>query len=326
MLDSRRLKVLCEVSRQGSFSAAAASLGYTQPAVSRQIATLEAEVGAVLVRRVPLGAVMTDAGRLLVQRGEAILARLDDAETELRALAGLEGGTLKLATFASAAASVLPIAVARFRERYPAIELGISMADPEESVPRLRAGEFDLVLSHATIGDAVQDPEGIGLGVMADLESVPLFDDPMYVAFPSGHRMAGAPVLELSQLASEWWMLATTDSCPDARLFLRACHAAGFEPRLAFQNDDYSAILGFVAAGVGLALIPDMISRGAREDVIIRTLEPSPPPRPISAVLPAGYRSPAASAMLGVLHEVSEEWVANRPSLRHRGRPRLVSA
>ena len=140
MLDSRRLKVLCEVARQGSFSSAATSLGYTQPAISRQIATLEAEVGTVLVRRVPNGAVLTDAGRLLVARSEAILARLSDAELELRALAGLEAGTLRLATFASAAASVVPIAVARFRERYPEIELKIEMGDPDETVPRLRAG------------------------------------------------------------------------------------------------------------------------------------------------------------------------------------------
>ena len=105
-------------------------------------------------------------------------------------------------------------------------------------------------------------------------------------------------------------MLATTASCPDARLFLRSCHAAGFEPRIAFQNDDYSAILGFVAAGVGVALIPDMVSRGARDDVIIRSLDPAPPARPIGAVLPAGYRSPAAAAMLAVLQEVGEDWVA----------------
>src|SRR5947208_1882848 len=114
MLDTRRLKVLVEVARHGSFSAAAASLGYTQPAVSRQIATLEAEVGAMLVRRVPQGAVLTDAGRVLVERAEAVLTALDDAETELRALAGLDGGRLRLASFASAAASIVPLAIARF--------------------------------------------------------------------------------------------------------------------------------------------------------------------------------------------------------------------
>ena len=301
MLDTRRLKVLCEVAKHGSFSAAAEALGYTQPAVSRQIATLEAEVGVILVRRVPAGVVLTDAGRLLVTRAEAILARLDDAETELRALHGLGGGTLKLASFASIAASVLPIAVARFRERYPAVELEIAMADPDQSVPALRAGQFDIALSHDPLSEAGQPGSGC--------ELVALFDDPMYVAMPPGHALSGAARLALGDFAQDAWMLATTKSCPDARMFLRSCHAAGFEPRIAFQNDDYSAILGFVAAGVGVALIPDMVARGAREDVCIRNLEPAPPPRPIAAVLPARYRSPAAAAMLAVLTEVGEEWV-----------------
>lgn len=304
MLDSRRLRVLCEVARHGSFSAAATSLGYTQPAISRQIATLEAEVGTTLLRRVPAGAVLTDAGRLLVARAETILAGLEDAETELRALSGLDGGTLRLATFASAAASVVPVAVARFRERYPDVELTIEMADPDESLPGLRSGQHDLALTH----DAMSELGDAGAGV----ELVPLFDDPMYVAMPAEHRLADVPELSLADFADEPWMLATTASCPDARLFLRSCHTAGFEPRIAFQNDDYSAILGFVAAGVGMALIPDMVSRGAREDVTIRTLKPAPPSRPIGAVLPAGYRSPAATAMLGVLVEVAEEWVAGR--------------
>jgi DNA-binding transcriptional LysR family regulator len=93
---------------------------------------------------------------------------------------------------------------------------------------------------------------------------------------------------------------------------VRACHAAGFDPQVAFQNDDYGAIMGFVAAGVGVAVVPDMIARGVREDVVIRELNPPPSPRPIGAVLPAGYRSPAAEAMLGVLREVSAEWILGR--------------
>jgi DNA-binding transcriptional LysR family regulator len=307
MLDTRRLKVLCEVARHGSFSAAAVSLGYTQPAISRQIATLEAETGAVLLRRVPQGAVLTDAGRLLAERAEAILARLAEAETELRALSDLEGGTLKLATFASAAGTIVPLAVARFRERYPRVELDIGMADPAASLPLMRAGEYDLALSH----EALADDENL----LAGFELVALFDDPMYVAMASGHRLAEAPELTLADFAPDPWMLATAVTCPDSRLFLRACHAAGFEPRIAFQNDDYSAILGFVAAGVGVALIPDMITRSLRHDVRIRELVPAPEPRPISAVFPAGYRSPAAAAMLGVLREVGEEWVAARPAL-----------
>jgi len=299
--------VLCEVARHGSFSGAAVSLGYTQPAISRQIATLEAEVGAMLVRRVPKGAVLTDAGRLLVDRGESILARLEEAETELQALAGVRGGRLRLASFASAAASIIPPAIARFRERHPAVELSIVMLDPAYSLPQLVAGELDVALSHDAELGASAAPGAI--------EVVHLFDDPMYVAMPAGHPLADAPELDLASFATEPWMLATTRTCPDSRLFLRACHAAGFEPRIAFQHDDYSAMLGFVAAGVGVALIPDMAARGMRDDVVVRALDRPPPSRPILVVLPAGYRSPAAAAMLDILREIGEEWVAERPGL-----------
>ncbi len=320
MLDVRRLRVLCEVARQGSFSGAAIALGYTQPAISRQIATLEAEVGMVLVRRVPQGVVLTDAGRLLVDRGEGILARLTETELELAALAGLDGGTLRLASFSSAAAAIVPLAVARFRERYPAVDLSITMADPIDSVPMLRAGELDIALSHDPLRHE-RDAHGRinpGTDDLGDLELIHLFDDPMYVAMPAGHRLAEASTLELADFASEPWMLATTNTCPDSRLFMRACHAAGFEPRIAFQNDDYQAILGFVAAGVGVALIPDMVTRGLREDVVIRELDPPAPARPIMAALPTGYRSPAAAAMLDVLREIAEAWVVQRPGLGDR--------
>jgi DNA-binding transcriptional LysR family regulator len=318
MLDTRRLRVLCEVARHGSFSAAAAALGYTQPAVSRQIATLEAEVGTTLVRRVPQGSLLTDAGRLLVDRGAVILARLEDAEAELRGLARLEGGTLRLASFASAAASFVPFAIARFRARHPAIELSIVMSDPIDSISSLIAGELDMALSHDAIsrhtdnGNSSSAAARSGVGT---IELVHLFDDPMYVAMPVAHPLAGTPKLDLAMFASDSWMLSCAHSCPDARLFMRACHAAGFEPRIAFENDDYSAILGFVAAGVGVALIPDMTSREIRSDVVVRELDPPPPPRPILAAIPTGYRSPASTAMLSVLREVSDAWVAERPVL-----------
>ncbi len=382
MLDLRRLKVLCEVARQGSFSAAAEALGYTQPAVSRQIATLEAEVGAVLVRRAPQGAVLTDAGQLLVDRAETLIAQLASVEVELQALAGLEGGQLRLASFASAAASIVPLAIAEFRARHPAVEISIKMADPGDSLPLLRSGELDIAISHDAMsiprselgtvtlaaaspaplldggedlarsgfddplsrsdrapGDRGRDPRGDHdrtlrgevdriprtevhaldpyepVASATGLELVALFDDPMYVAMPCGHPLADVAPLALRSFAEEPWMLATTHTCPDSRLFLRACHTAGFEPKIAFQNDDYPAILGFVAAGMGVALVPDMVARGIRDDVVVRELEPPPPPRPIMAVLPSGYRSPAAAAMLDVLAEISDRWVAQRPVL-----------
>lgn len=305
MLDTRRLKVLCEVARRGSFSAAAEALGYTQPAVSRQIATLEAEMGMPLVRRLPQGAALTDAGRLLVSRANAILARLDDAEAELRALRGLSGGRLRLASFASAASTVVPLAVMKFRELHPQVELSVSMAEPVDALPRLLAGELDMALSH----DPLWEIDGV-----PEIELVHLFEDPMYIALPLGHPLADSEPLSLAAFADEPWMLSMPATCPDARLFRRACLEAGFEPRIGLENDDYSAVLGFVAAGLGVALVPEMVTRVVRADVAIRVLEPSPAPRPIIAAMPTGYRTAGASAMVAVLREVADEWVAARPA------------
>jgi DNA-binding transcriptional LysR family regulator len=214
---------------------------------------------------------------------------------------------LRLASFASAAASIVPPAIVRFRERHPAVELSIVMLDPAYSVPQLLSGELDMALSH--------DSELAASGAPGAVELVHLFDDPMYVAMPVGHPLADAPALDLASFATEPWMLATTHTCPDSRLFLRACHGAGFEPRIAFQHDDYPAMLGFVAAGVGVALIPDMVTRSIRDDVVVRALDRPPPPRPILVALPAGYRSPAAAAMLDILREVADGWVVERPAL-----------
>jgi DNA-binding transcriptional LysR family regulator len=324
MLDVRRLRVLREVARHGSLSAAAAALGYTQPAVSRQIAVLESEVGMELLRRLPQGVVLTDAGRLLVERTDEVLLSLTRTEEELRAHGNLEGGTLRMAVFASAAASVAPQALARFRERHPGIELIVTVADPLDSLPLLRSGELDIALCNSidpTTEPLVrrsQEPGGLRL------EHVHLFDDPMYVALPAAHPLAHAPELPLRLLADESWMLATKDSCPDAELFFSLCEAEGIDPCIGFQYDDYAALLGFVAAGVGISVIPDMIARAAREDVVLRTPDPPLPPRRISAAMPTGYRSPAVIAKLQTLLELAPDWVAGRVDTRQAPEPAFV--
>src|SRR2546423_9585190 len=146
MLDVRRLRVLREVARRGSFSAAAEALGYTQPAVSRQVALLEQETGATLLERRPDGARLTDAGELLVAHADAILARLQDAEDELGALLGLRAGRLRMSTLTSAATTIIPPAIAEFRRRLPGVELSVAMIDPVGVLPVLRSGELDLAV------------------------------------------------------------------------------------------------------------------------------------------------------------------------------------
>src|ERR671915_288311 len=146
MLDLRRMRVLREVALRGSFSAAADALSFTQSAVSQQIAALEREAGAVLVQRSARGVRLTDAGEALVRHAEAIMARLAEAESELEAIAGLRGGRLRMASFESAGATLMPPAIAAFRHEHPAVELSMSLSEPEDSIPLLRSGDLDLAL------------------------------------------------------------------------------------------------------------------------------------------------------------------------------------
>ena len=307
MLDVKRLRVLREVAARGSFSAAAESLAYTQSAVSQQIAALEREAGTVLVERRARGVQLTDAGRALVAHADVILARLADAEAELEAIAGTRGGRLRIVSFPTAGATIAPRAIARFRERHPGVEVTLAPREPDEALECLKAGECDIALTIEAGCEPIVDPA---------IERRHLLDDPMYVCLPAGHRVASKSRVRLADLAEESWIMGTTGRCPDGIVLERACHASGFEPRVAFQSDDYVAIQGFVAAGVGVCLIPDLALVAVREDVVIRCLEGRPPVRRVlSARLAGGYVSPAAAAMLEILEEVGAEWAAQRESL-----------
>jgi DNA-binding transcriptional LysR family regulator len=310
MLDVRRMRVLREVAQRGSFSAAAEALAYTQSAVSQQIAALEREAGTKLVERSARGVRLTDAGAVVVRHADAILARLADAEAELEAIAGLRGGRLRLAAFPSAGASVMPRAIAEFRDRHPAVELSLLPAEPEDGIALLRSGEIDIAMTITTLADEGTCIYGPGI------EELHLLDDPMYVILPETHQLAHRRSLRLADLADEQWMLGSTGTCPDASIFLRACQTAGFEPRIAFASNDYPSIQGFVAAGMGLAFVPDLALINLRDDVVVRSLGARPPIRRImAATLTGSYCSPAREAMLEVLVEISADFGAARREL-----------
>jgi DNA-binding transcriptional LysR family regulator len=306
MLDVRRMRVLREVAQRGSFSAAAEALSFTQSAVSQQIAALEREAGAVLVRRSARGVRLTEAGAALVRHTETILARLAEAEAELEAIAGLKGGRLRMAAFESAGATLMPLAIAAFRERHPGVELSMTMLEPEDAIPQLRAGELDLALTFSALHGPPPDES---------LDHQHLLDDPMYLVLPQNHPLARKRAVRLADLADEAWIGGPAD-CECNRLIYRACAAVGYHPRIAFETDDYQAVQGFVAAGVGVSLIAELGLRGIREDIVVRDLGRETPIRAIHATtLAEGYRSPATQAMLGILADVAAGYEKRRPRL-----------
>ena len=307
MLDVRRMRVLREVARTGSFSAAAEALSFTQSAVSQQIAALERETGSTLVDRGARGVRLTEAGEILVRHADVILARLDDAQAELDALSGLRGGRVRLVSFPTAGASIMPRAIAEFRARHPAIDLSLQVAEPADAVLMLRGGEADVsVVIEAPWDCATND----------GLERTHLLDDPMFVVLPKCHELASRAKVKLSDLAAEPWLLGVHGTCADTSVFLRACTQAGFEPQIAFDSDDYNAIQGFVAAGMGVSFIPRLAIVTVRDDVVIRPIAPRAPVRRIVATtLDGGYRSPAMDAMLEILVAVGAEFAEDRPAL-----------
>lgn len=297
MLNTNRLNVLREVVANGSFSVAADALSYSQSAVSQAIATLEAEVGAPLIERDRRGVRPTAAGAALATHAEGILARMDDAEAEVAAIAGGRGGRLRIASFPTAGATLMPQAVARFGAAHPGVEVSLAEGESEQIASRLRAGDFEIVILFEFVG--------VGERLGAGIRRFELLDDPLHLALPAEHRLANRRKLRLEDLREESW-IQTSAAGPCARHVVRSCHAAGFEPRVSFESDDYQTVQGLVAAGVGVALIPRLALSTVRPDIRIRALDPHSPVRKVFAAMPrAAAVTPAVATMLDVLREIS---------------------
>jgi DNA-binding transcriptional LysR family regulator len=305
MDDLRLLKVLREVALRGSFSAAADALSYSQPAVSQQIARLEAQAGVKLIERRSKGVHLTPAGEALVRHTERILAQLADAQAELTEIASSARGRLRVAAFATAAGTIVPVAVSAFRHKRPGVEVDLQLMDPPQSIPALRRGDVDLAVIEE--GGFEADPALDGLGVER------LMDDVLYAALPADHPLATRRAIALGDLADEEWMIVgLRGTCADTNIVLRACQQAGFEPRIAYTSDDYFAIQGLVASGMGVALVPGLALVSTREDVAVRPLRGRPPYRRIGAVYDGEAIGPLA-VMLDCLRDAVEEYQRAAP-------------
>jgi DNA-binding transcriptional LysR family regulator len=297
MLNSTRLNVFHEVVEHGSFSAAADALSYSQSAVSQAIATLEGELGVDLIERRRGGVRPTAAGAALAGHVGGILARIETAESEVAAVAAGHGGRLRTASFPTAGATLMPQAIAAFRASHPGVEVTLAEDEPEQIAPRLRAGEFDLVL--------LFEFEGVGERLGTGMRRFELFDDPLHLALAADHPLADRGRLELSDLAGESWIQTSADS-PCAGHVVRCCHAAGFEPNVSFESDDYQTVQGLVGAGVGVAMIPELALSTIRDDIRVRALHPASPVRKVFAATPrAAAATPAVATMLDVLRKAT---------------------
>jgi DNA-binding transcriptional LysR family regulator len=302
MLNVGRLNVFREVIAHGSFSDAADALSYSQSAVSQAIATLEREAGTSLIERSRAGVRPTSAGAALAGHVGGILARIESAQDEIAAISAGRGGRLRTASFPTAGATLMPQAIAGFRASHPGVEVTLAEGEPEEIGPRLRAGEFDLVL--------LFEFEDVGERLTAGMRRFDLLEDPLHLALPAEHRLARRKAKpRLADLQDEPWV-QTSAASPCARHVIRSCHAAGFEPHVAFESDDYQTVQSLVAAGVGVGLIPQLALSNPRDGMAIRELSPRSPVRTVFAATPRGAAvTPALATMLDILRELTR----NRP-------------
>lgn len=263
-LDISSLQLLHAVGEHGSITAAARATGVSQPAASQHVRRLERRLGTALVERVGRAARLTPAGAALARHGESLNATLRAALLEVEALAGLRAGVVRLAAFPSSTATLVPTALAALRAAHPGLTVRLAEVEPPESLAMLRAGECDVVLAFSYPGidrGAAEragqgDAAATGADDAARLVTTHVLDDVTTVALPADHPLAEVTGLELAQLARDEWIAG----CPRCRQhLLSAAHASGFTPGITYATDDYSAVLGLVSAGLGVALLPGLV-------------------------------------------------------------------
>jgi DNA-binding transcriptional LysR family regulator len=302
-LEVRHLAALEAVASAGSFGRAAERLGYTQSAVSQQIATLERIVGERLLER-PGGkraVSLTEAGELMLRHAEAIVARLDAVQADMSALRAGETGTLRVGTYQSVGARVLPRLIRRFRAALPGVELSLHepSTDPE-LYERVERGELDLAFCSPPL-------------LSGPFEAAVLMRDPHVLLVPADSPLARRRSATLDDLGD--LPLVGSQACRSGEVVEAALRGAGYEPRYTFRSDDNGTVQGLVGAGVGVALWPLLAVATDDPRVRVVRLEPSVPSREIAVVWHRDrHRSPAARTFTEIAAEVCAEVQAELPT------------
>ncbi|MFR9798747.1 LysR family transcriptional regulator [Streptomyces sp. MS06] len=268
MLDVRRLRLLRELDRRGTIAAVAEALNFTASAVSQQLGVLEREAGMPLLERSGRRVVLTPAGRTLVGHADAVIERLELASSELAGAREGIGGPLRIGTFPSAGHAIVPSALAELARWHPALEPMVREIDSARVSDGLRAGELDVALVH--------DYDFVPASPDTTVDQVSLLEEPMYLA--TGVTPATGPASRgetLAELLGPWaaspWITAR-DGTTGHAMAVRACQAAGFQPRIRHQVNDFRTVLALAATGQGAGFVPEMAASRPPGDVTLTRL------------------------------------------------------
>jgi DNA-binding transcriptional LysR family regulator len=261
MLDVRRLRLLRELAHRGTIAAVADALSYTPSAVSQQLAALEREAGVPLLRRTGRRVALTPAGAALAEQAEAVMALLEQASATLVATKDGLTGPLRIGAFPTAVRTILPAALVALGRDHPGLELMVTELDPAAVPDALRTGRLDVALIHEY--DYVPARPGPAL------ETEPLIEETIYLASSGGPPAPGDDPVGRHRDAP--WIMASPGTLCHA-MAVRACQIAGFTPRIRHHADDFATVLALVAAGQGVALVPQLAVVGAPAAVILAPL------------------------------------------------------
>lgn len=294
MYDPTRLAALVAVAEAGSITRAAERLGYTPPALSQQLAKLERETGAALLVRHPRGTRLTGAGELLLVRARRVLDELEQARHELARLTGLTGGTLRLGTFPTAGIHLLPPVLSAFRRAHPDVGLTVSDYDPPAGVLAVAAGDIDLALTHT-----YEPAEPVPPPASVSLEPV-LVEELVLVTSPGHVLTSEASRLPLAELA-EQPLISMAPRHPARQAVEAALAASGATASVLVETPGYAVVCALVSAGLGVAVVPEMVATTAATPVGSRPLEPGDLRRTISVAHRTDETAPAADAFRALL-------------------------
>lgn len=264
-IDPRHLITLEAVARHGSFAAAAEELACTQSAVSQQIAEIERRIGIRVLDRRPVR--VTAAGRVLLEAELAVRTATAVALQELSALREGRAGRVRLGAFASAAVSVVPYALARFRQTHPDVHVKLTQVETEMSYGQILRGDLDLALTFDYDRAPRRPPARIRRSLVVK--------DPVLVVLPVAHRLAGRAQIRLAELANDAWIGSPVIERP-LELLAELSRTAGFKQRLEFEGDDFQTVLGLVDRGLGIALLPKLVTLLASPRVVAKPIAENP--------------------------------------------------
>ncbi|MFJ8816076.1 LysR family transcriptional regulator [Amycolatopsis thermoflava] len=304
MLDVRRVLLLAEVADHGSLTAAAEASGMTTSAASQQMSRLESETGQPLLERFPRGVRLTDAGAALAARGRAIRRELRAAQADLDSFARLDRGTLRLGSFPTVSASLLPLALTRFSRKHPGTRATVRSGVLSELLEFLHTGETELALLWDYRWNRIEDDA---------LTLTHLLDDPTVLVVPANSELLDVPEVSLTALSGQDWIIRA-DNHPVADVLHRSCRLAGFEPHIAYESHDYQEAQAMVAAGLGIAIAPRLALTNRRNDVRLipfGTDVPAPTRRILLAHARNRTPTPAARAMIAILHAVAGKFTGS---------------